>query len=322
MRYILFDWRNELFRGRWLLRAGAFVGLVAAILILTVIVQKKGESASAVTATSWPGPATMALSNHGLDPGSPAGDIPAPEFVLHDQQDRLTSLAQFRGKVVMLTFIDPECTQICPLTTQSMVEALKILGPDMASQVQLLGIDANPLKTRVEDVAAYTRAHRLAGRWRFLTGSRAQLESVWRHYHVYVAATDDDIEHDTAVFLLDGNGRERTIYTTPMSYQAVGNQAQSLAAGIARLLPGHSAIPASSQALPQPEGALSPDESVSLTAIGPKATDGGCWGHPSAPVVVFRWMGWAEFGTAEASRRARQLRCPGAAAWLVFPGGS
>ena len=133
-------------RGRWLLRAGActIVALVAAVLTLFIAAQKKGGNAPAVAATSLSEPATMALSNRDPDPGSPAGDIPAPEFVLRDQQDQSTSLAQFRGKVVVLTFIDPECTQICPLTTQSMAEALKILGPDAASQVQLLGIDANP----------------------------------------------------------------------------------------------------------------------------------------------------------------------------------
>ena len=70
----------------------------------------------------------------------------APGFVLSDQQGRLTSLAQFRGKVVVLTFIDPECTQICPLTTRSMVEALKLLGPAAASKVELLGVNINAQK--------------------------------------------------------------------------------------------------------------------------------------------------------------------------------
>ena len=86
---------------RWLLRAGVFIGLIAAILIFTVIVQKKGENAPAVAAAS------------------------SPEFVLRDQQNRLTSLAQFRGKVVVLIFIDPECTQICPLTTRAWRKRLR-----------------------------------------------------------------------------------------------------------------------------------------------------------------------------------------------------
>jgi cytochrome oxidase Cu insertion factor (SCO1/SenC/PrrC family) len=201
-------------RDRWLLAAGggALLALITALLTATVFAPKK-----------YPG-------------------APAPGFTLRDQQGRLTSLAEFRGKVVVLTFIDPYCTQICPLTTQSMVEALRELGPAAAQRVQLLGIDANPLKTQVSDVAAYTRAHELQGRWRFLTGSRAQLERVWHDYHVYVAAVNDDIDHEAIVYLIDGRGRERNVYSTPMSFADVSQQAQTLAEGISILLPNHPPI--------------------------------------------------------------------------------
>ncbi|MGH9681561.1 MAG: SCO family protein, partial [Candidatus Acidiferrales bacterium] len=195
-------------------------------------------------------------------------DEAAPGFALRDQQGRLTSLAQFRGKVVLLTFIDPECHQLCPLTTQSMVEGLKLLGP-AASQVQLLGIDANPRKTQTADVAGYTRAHELEGRWRFLTSSPPQLKRVWRDYGVYVAVVNGDIEHTAVIFLIDQNGNERGAYSTPMSYEAVGDQAQTLASGIAQLLPGHLAVSEHSEASQQ-ENPLNPGSTVDLTALGPK----------------------------------------------------
>ncbi len=38
------------------------------------------------------------------------------------------SLSQFRGRVVLLSFEDSECTTVCPLTTQSMVLAKELLG--------------------------------------------------------------------------------------------------------------------------------------------------------------------------------------------------
>ena len=208
----------------------------------------------------------------------------APGFVLRDQNGQLTSLAQFRGKVVVLTFIDPECTQLCPLTTKGMVDALKMLGPAATSQVQLLGIDANPSKTQVADVAAYTREHELQGRWRFLTGSEAQLERVWRSYHVYVAQKkdSDDVVHEAVVFVIDQNGYESSVYPTPMSYESVGVQARTLARAIAKVLPGQPAISASGQELAQQLGPLGPDQTVNLTALGPKrrqVTLGGSHPH-------------------------------------------
>ncbi len=190
----------------------------------------------------------------------------APGFVLRDQQGRRTSLAQFRGKVVVLTFVDPYCEEVCPLTTESMVEALRLLGP-AASQVQLLGIDANPLATRVSDVAAYTHAHEMQHRWRFLTGSLAQLKRVWRSYHVYVAAVHNHIDHEAVVFVIGPRGRERDVYSTPMRFEGITEQARLLATSIARLLPGHPVLRAKS---PQPElPPLTPVATVRLEAFGP-----------------------------------------------------
>lgn len=234
---------------------------------------------------------TLLIAAYFIKQGKEHARVLAPGFVLRDQQGRLTSLEQFRGKVVVLTFIDPECTQLCPLTTQSMVEALNILGPTAASQVQLLGINVNPQKTRVADVAAYTREHDLQGRWRFLTGFRRQLESVWHHYHVYVSAANGDIVHEAVVFLINPDGYESSIYTTPMSYAAVGDQAQVLAGKIARLLPGIPAGSLASQPSPQQEDPLTPAETAELAALGPKRQSVVVGGdHPHLLLFFAGWL--------------------------------
>jgi hypothetical protein len=93
----------------------------------------------------------------------------------------------------------------------------------------------------VSDVAAYTRAHEMQGKWRFLTGSLPQLKKVWRHYHVYVAAINGDADHQPAMVLIGTTGREHKVYMTQMSYEGVGPQAQVLANDIAKLLPGTAA---------------------------------------------------------------------------------
>src|ERR671938_128036 len=111
-----------------------------------------------------------------LDPGTSL-HRPAPNFTLTDQFGRPVSLSDFKGKVVLLAFIDSRCTTICPLTTSSMVEAKRLLGP-AASRVALLGIDANPTATQVSEVRAYSLAHGMMSRWRFLTASPATLRRV------------------------------------------------------------------------------------------------------------------------------------------------
>lgn len=172
-----------------------------------------------------------------------------------------------------------------------MVGALRILGP-AASQVQLLGIDANPQKTQISDVASYTRTHELEGRWRFLTGSLTELEGIWKDYHIYVAVEKDDIEHTAVTILIDGNGNERNVLFTPMSYQAVGDQTQTLAAAIAQVLPDHPAISAPSQTAEQPDEPPGRIATVDLTALGPQR-DPVVLGsaHPHLLLFFAGWMG-------------------------------
>jgi cytochrome oxidase Cu insertion factor (SCO1/SenC/PrrC family) len=237
---------------------------------------------------SIPSSAATALANPDVGTGTSIGEIPAPDFTLTDQDGRPTSLSGFRGKVVVLAFVDSHCTTICPLMTESMLQALRLLGP-AASQVQLIGIDANPLATKVADVAAYTRAHHMQGRWWFLTGPLPDLKSVWRSYHVYVAAVDNDIDHQPIIILIDGRGRERTIYATQMSYEGVVQQAELLAEGISKLLPEHPRIESrvSLRYIPP----IEPSAVVRLTGIGVHAAAVVLGkGHPHLLLFFAGWL--------------------------------
>jgi cytochrome oxidase Cu insertion factor (SCO1/SenC/PrrC family) len=181
---------------------------------------------------------TALTSNPAVDPGTPLDGKPAPGFTLLDQSGQKVSLSQFRGKAVLLSFADSRCTNICPLTTTSLLQAVSLLGP-AGRQVQLLGIDANPKATRVSDVRDYSVAHNMMHRWEFLTGSLPQLEQVWKDYHVYVQAIRNNIDHEPAIYLITPDGREQSIFLTQMAYTATDQQAQVLANATAAVLPGH-----------------------------------------------------------------------------------
>ena len=176
--------------------------------------------------------------NPDLDPGSRLSGKPAPDFTLSDQSGQPVSLDSYRGKVVMLAFNDSECTTICPLTTTAMLDAKRMLGR-AGSQVQLLGVDADPKATSIQDVLSYSQLHGMLGRWRFLTGSLAQLKHVWREYGVQAAVERGLISHTPALFMIDPQGRLRKLYLTQQSYSAVPQLGQLLAKEASRLLPNH-----------------------------------------------------------------------------------
>lgn len=191
---------------------------------------------------------TPTVANPNLDPGVALSAV-APGFTLTDQFGKRVSLRSLRGKVVVVSFNDPECTTICPLTTTALLQAKKLLGP-AASRVELLGIGANPEATEVKSVRAYSRAHDMLHKWRFLTGSLPELKRVWRAYGIAAAVVNGSIDHTPATYVIGPDGRESRLYQTAMAYSSVNQLGYEMAQGIAALLPGHPSVRGESPAEP------------------------------------------------------------------------
>lgn len=219
----------------------AAAGIVASLTLAACAGGPAGSSSGPVAGQPSAGLPKAALSNPQLDTGSALGGNPVPGTTLVNQFGQRMSLRQFHGKVILLSFVDSECTTICPLTTESMVEAKQLLG-SAGNNVQLLGIDANPDAITVHDVMAYSRAHNMVNQWHFLTGSLAQLRAAWRAFHIAVQIEKGQIDHTPALYVIDQQGRERTVYLTQMSYASIGQSAEVVAREIASLLPGRPAL--------------------------------------------------------------------------------
>jgi cytochrome oxidase Cu insertion factor (SCO1/SenC/PrrC family) len=148
-----------------------------------------------------------------IDGDSTPLNFPAPGFQLTDQDGRPVSLAGLRGKVVLLTFLDPVCTTDCPLMAQELRQADQVLGAK-SDRVELVAIVANPLYRS----AAYTRAFDAQERltrlknWLFLTGSLAELQQTWKNYSVdaEIVPSGSMIGHPDLAYVIDASGHTRT----------------------------------------------------------------------------------------------------------------
>ena len=114
---------------------------------------------------------------------SPVPATAAPGFTLTDQDGRALPLSRFRGKVVVLEFMDPHCTDICPLVSQEFIDAYHDLG-GAAGNVVFAAVNVNEYFNQVPAVLAYSREHQLISipDWHFFTGPIAALQAVWRAY--------------------------------------------------------------------------------------------------------------------------------------------
>jgi cytochrome oxidase Cu insertion factor (SCO1/SenC/PrrC family) len=148
-----------------------------------------------------------------IDGSSAPLDFKAPAFTLTNQHGRPVSLASLRGKVVLLTFLDPVCTSDCPLIAQEFRQADQLLG-GQSRQVELVAVVTNPVYTKPEYTAAFDRQEHMSTlpNWQYLTGSVAQLTKVWRHYGIaaQILPAGGMIGHGDIAYVIDRSGRTRT----------------------------------------------------------------------------------------------------------------
>ena len=166
-------------------------------------------------------------------------DYPAKDFQLTDQNGRTVTPATLRGKVVLLTFLDPVCTSDCPLIAQEFRAAGQLLGSS-SSQVELVAIVANPVFYQRVYTEAFTREEGLTQvpNWQFLTGLLAALRQVWADYGI-----DSEVEpggsmvgHTEVAYVIDPAGHVREEFSDDPGPGTTATQASyaSMLAGAAR----------------------------------------------------------------------------------------
>lgn len=137
-------------------------------------------------------------------------DQPTPRFALPDQNGKTITSGGLQGKLTMMTFLDPVCSDDCPLIANQLAQADRELG-SLAKRVQIVAVDTNPVFHHISDVAAFTTSHGLAKlpNWHFLAGPVSTLQSLAADYGIAVQVpTVGMIEHGEGIFFLSASGRE------------------------------------------------------------------------------------------------------------------
>jgi protein SCO1 len=139
---------------------------------------------------------------------------PAPEFSLTSQDGGHVTLADFRGKVVAVTFIYTFCTATCPVLTPMMSFVQDQLGPNFGTRIAFVSISVDPERDTPEVLKEYGQAFgaNLAG-WAFLTGTPDAIRDVTRRYGVFASKTaNGDVEHTFLTSIVDPRGILRIQY--------------------------------------------------------------------------------------------------------------
>jgi len=176
----------------------------------------------------------------------------APAYTLTNQLGEKVSSSAFAGKVQVVTFLFPYCTDYCPLIAAHLVgleQALEAAG--LAGRVQLVAFNVDPAHTGPQVMADFMHQYGWDPhdtRWQYLTGTPDEVRRVVTGgFHVdyeqvpesladaqaekaekqglynpppqvsnalaAAARPDYDVTHNDSMILVDPQGRVRRIYS-------------------------------------------------------------------------------------------------------------
>jgi protein SCO1 len=138
----------------------------------------------------------------------------ADHFSLPDTNGQTRTLADYRGKVVVLLFGYTHCPDVCPTTLAELSQALEQLGPQQAQRVQVLFVTVDPERDTPSVLAQYTAAFNPSFR-ALRPANAAQLQQVANDFRIVyekVPGTGADnytMNHTAASMVFDPTGKLR-----------------------------------------------------------------------------------------------------------------
>ena len=192
-----------------------------------------GRAFSALGLNPTPSPPTASSGLSGSSPSTPpapreisagdrslmgladAGSKAAPPLSLSAGPGLPLSLAEFSGKVVVVTFFDAPCDDICPIMASEISSADAALGSS-AGRVEFVTVDSDPLAVQKWPSAVRIFAGRpTPSNWTFASGTLQELNRAWTDYGITVDVyrPSGRVTHNDRMYFIDPNGRLRYLST-------------------------------------------------------------------------------------------------------------
>jgi len=154
----------------------------------------------------------------------------APDFHLVDSDNWPRTLADFRGKIVLIFFGYTHCPEACPTELFKLAQVMRRLG-EARSRVQVLLITLDPERDTPQLLKGYVGAFDPG--FIGLTGTPAQVDKVATDYHVVYYkekyGAEYLIDHSTYTYIIDGKGDQRLLARMDASVDDLASDLKRLA---------------------------------------------------------------------------------------------
>jgi cytochrome oxidase Cu insertion factor (SCO1/SenC/PrrC family) len=138
------------------------------------------------------------------------GSAKAGTFSLTNQATQPWSLASQKGKVVVLTFYNSICNDICPVLGAEIREAHQLLGLQSSKVVfAIVNTDPNQLSASPQSEALLEPGLSKVNSVSFLTGNLTNLDRVWTMYGVKVdvGSRANEVTHNNVLYFIGPDGQ-------------------------------------------------------------------------------------------------------------------
>ncbi|HXX86194.1 MAG TPA: SCO family protein [Casimicrobiaceae bacterium] len=183
--------------------------------------------------------ALLALACVACGPGTPrfqGSDVTGVgfgrDFKLVDHNGKPRTIADFRGKVVVLFFGYTQCPDVCPTTLAELAAVMQKLGPD-ADRVQVLFVTIDPERDTADLLSRYVPAFNPS--FLGLRGDAQATAEVAKEFKILYQKQPGptpgsySMDHSAGTFIFDPQGRLRV-------YLSYGQGPEAFAHDIAELL--------------------------------------------------------------------------------------
>ncbi len=156
------------------------------------------------------------------------------EHILLNREGQPVSLASYRGKPLLVSFIYTGCFQVCPTTTRSLQETVeglqKSVGPN---QFNVVSIGFNQPADSPQALKAFATQYGIRQpNWEFLSPPGAIVPALTQDFGFVFQATPAGFDHVLQVSILDAEGRiVRQVYGESLVPAELGEPLKMLLAG-------------------------------------------------------------------------------------------
>lgn len=127
-----------------------------------------------------------------------------PRFSLRNYDGRRVDSGDLRGRIVVLTFLDSQCTDVCPILASQIAQTIEDLTAAERREVIAVAVSTDPAEDTTASVRTFLRNQRATGRLLYLTGSEPVMRSLWHQFQILASLeSGEDTVHSAPVRIYD-----------------------------------------------------------------------------------------------------------------------